>query len=102
MSVDYLKSRAVTVFMDGGNDYGKSPPAVMAQFNQLDDGPIPGGHHFYVPKIVFTDADVKLQLGRAWYGEMKDGRDAIINAVLQGIANDPTAQAALNGPAPAP
>jgi hypothetical protein len=102
MSVDYLKSRAVVIFMDGGADYDKSPPAVMEQFNQLDDGQIPGGHHFYVPKIVFTDADVKLQLGRAWYSAMKEGPETVIDTVLQRIAKDPAAQAAINDPAATP
>jgi hypothetical protein len=97
MSVDYLKSRAVIIFLDGGEDYGKAPPTAMDQFNQLDDGAMPGGHHFYVPKIVFTDADGKLKLGRAWYSEMKDGRETVIAAVLQAIAKDSAAQAALNG-----
>jgi hypothetical protein len=105
MSVDYLKSRAVVIFLDGNTELVQAPPAALQQFYHLDDGTIPGGHHFYSPKIVFTDPEGRKQLGRVWYTEMKTGRETEIEVVLDAIAADP---AALQGapadqvPAPSP
>jgi hypothetical protein len=66
------------------------------QFFQLDDGPQPNGHHYLVPKIVFSDPNVTRAFGRVSYTQMQASREAAIDAVLETIANDPTDQALLN------
>jgi hypothetical protein len=91
MAIDYLKSRAVVVFLNGDEDLNKVSPVVREQqFFQMDDGPIPGGHHFYGPKVVFTDPDIRKPLGRVSHTEMAAyGTNAIQETILA-IENNET------------
>lgn len=85
MAMSYLKTRAVVIFLNGDDDLLKpqiSPVVREQQFFQLDDGPLPGGHHFNGPKIVFTDPDITKPLGRVSYTQMVAAREAAIDAVL--------------------
>jgi hypothetical protein len=52
---------------------------VLNQIFTLDDGPMPGGHHFYAPKIVLTDPDVTKVLGRISHAQLITSGDAAID-----------------------
>jgi hypothetical protein len=98
MAMAYLKTRAVVIFLNGDDDLLKpqiSPVVREQQFFQIDDGPLPGGHHFMGPKVVFTDPNITTPLGRVSYTEMHAAREAAIDAVLA-----PT-KAAMAAPVPA-
>jgi hypothetical protein len=95
MALNHLKSRAVVVFLNSNADLGLVTPFIREQqFYQLDDGPIPGGHHFYGPKIVFTDADITKALGRVSFTQMKAARELAIDEVLDAIPKEAAAAAA--------
>jgi hypothetical protein len=96
MSLNYLKTRAVVIFVNGNDELQKLtwPVVRERQFFKFDDGAVPGGHHFMELKIVFTDAEIRKPLGRVSYTEMFSSREAAIDAVLNAIAN--------NTPAPEP
>ncbi len=53
MAFPRLHGRAIVIFVDAG-EFHQVPPSILGQYFQFDDGPIPGGHHFYPPKIVFA------------------------------------------------
>ncbi|MCE0497106.1 MAG: hypothetical protein LV481_04080 [Methylacidiphilales bacterium] len=98
MALNHLKSQTVVIFLNGDADLPALSPIIRdQQFFQLDDGPLPDGHHFNSPKIVFSDADVTTALGRVSQTQMAASREVAIDTVLQSIANDPAAQALLNG-----
>jgi hypothetical protein len=101
MAINHLKSRAVIILLDGDNDLPALSPIIRdQQLFQFDDGPLPDGHHFYAPKIVFSDANVTKALGRVSSTQMKASREAAIDMALTSIANDPSAQALLSEPPP--
>ena len=82
-AINVSKTHAIVIFASGGDDLGKLPPLVHAQMIIMDDGPdLPGGHHFYAPKIVVTDPDISTPLGRVSYTQMKGGGDAAIEQVF--------------------
>jgi len=90
IEVNYLKSRVVIIFLDASTDLSLLSPVIRdQQLFQMDDGTLPNGHHFYVPKIAFSDADVTKALGRVSYTQMSISHIAAINAVLTSIASDP-------------
>ena len=83
LEMNYLKSRAVIIFLNGNDDLNKTSAVVRdQQFYQMDDGPIPGGHHFYTPKVVFTDPNITQPLGRVSHTDLSAGRFAAIEAVI--------------------
>jgi hypothetical protein len=86
-AINHLKSHTIIIVADGNNDLGSLPPIVLAQFFVLDDGPMPGGHHFYGPKIVFSDPDVTKTFGRISHTQIKTNGDA---AFVEGLAAIPT------------
>jgi hypothetical protein len=104
MALNFLKSRAVIIFLNGNDDLPALSPIIRdQQLFQMDDGPLPDGHHFYAPKIVFSDANITKAFGRVSYTQMTATREVALDAVLQVIATDPSDQALLNGqPAGAP
>jgi hypothetical protein len=95
MARDDLKSQAVVIFVDNTVSLDSVPPLVRDQLFIMDDGPLPGGHHFYAPKIVISDPDVNRIFGRVSFTQMKAGRQLAINEVLATIGKDTT-------PAPTP
>jgi len=83
LEMNYLKSRAVIIFLNGNEDLDKTSPVVRdQQFYRMDDGPIPGGHHFYSPKVVFTDPNITHPLGRVSHTDVISGRSAALEAVI--------------------
>ena len=102
MAVAHLQDHAVIVFADDTIPMGNLPAVVRDQeLFQMDDGPMEGGHHFYVPKIGFTDADVTTALGRVSETQLLHTREQAIDDALASIAADPKAQALLKAAAPA-
>ncbi|MCE0524004.1 MAG: hypothetical protein LV480_13930 [Methylacidiphilales bacterium] len=87
-----LSSSSVVVLFDG-TQTGLVPQQVYAQFMIMDDGVIPGGHHWRSPKVVFTNPEVTKVLGRVSYTQMQDGPEAALGSALQIIRNDPMALA---------
>lgn len=111
MALNHLKSQAVIIFLDGNADLPALSPIIRdQQFFQYDDGPVPDGHHFYSPKIVFSDANVTKAFGRVSFTQMKAYGAAAIDGVLAAIPKDPIAPSTSNGqiasapagPAPSP
>jgi hypothetical protein len=85
-AVNHLKTQAVIVFLDGNTDLGKVPAVLLKDgFFQMDDGPVPDGHHFYPPKIVFSDPDGTKCLGRVSSTQLKATGEAAIDNVLTTI-----------------
>jgi len=97
MALSDLKSHAIIIFIDNNGELGDLPAPVRDQLFILDDGPIPGGHHFEAPKIVLSNPDATKIFGRASFTQMKADGVGPIDKVLQSIANDPVDQALLNG-----
>ena len=84
MAVNHLKPLAVTIFLGADTNLSALSPVIRdQQLFQLDDGPLPDGHHFYVPKIAFSDPEVTKALGRVSYTQMAASREAAIDSVLQ-------------------
>ena len=87
MAMSYLKARAIIIFLDGNADLGALSPIVRdQQLFQYDDVNVPPPHHFYAPKIAFTDPDVTKALGRVSYTQMKASGETAIGNVLQSIS----------------
>jgi len=100
-AVNRLKSETVIIFANGNIDLGSLPSLIRDQLFILDDGPIPGGHHFYAPKIVISDPEVSKIFGRVSFTQMKAAGTAAIDEVLASIPKDSSAQPASNEqPAP--
>jgi hypothetical protein len=101
MAVNHLKSQTIVIFLDSNADLGAAPANVREeQFFQMDDGVVPGGHHFYAPKIAFSDAEATKTLGRVSHTQMMATREGAIDTALESIAKDADAQALLNAPPP--
>jgi len=99
MAVNELKSRAVIVFLDGNADLPALSPLIRdEQLFQLDDGPLPDGHHFYGPKIVFSDADVTKTFGRVSCTQMKATGSVAIDEIVASIPKDPNGMLTANSP----
>jgi hypothetical protein len=85
-AVSDLKTQAIIVFADGNGGLGAMPAIVREQgFFQMDDGPIPGGHHFYGPKIVFSDADLTKVYGRVTHTQMTQAGTVPLDVAVQAI-----------------
>jgi hypothetical protein len=93
MAINDLKSQAIVIYLNSNGDLIQVPPVVLNQFFQFDDGPVPGGHHFYPPKIVFSDPDGKKALGRVSSTQMKASREGAISAVLERMEGGPAVPA---------
>ena len=99
MAVNDLKSQAIIIFLDGNAHLGDLSPIIRdQQFFQLDDGPMPGGHHFYGPKIVFSDPDITKAYGRVSFTQMKADREMAIDSVLATIPKDTAVPAPSSSP----
>ncbi len=105
-ALTHLKSQAVVIFIDSNEELGTLPPVILdQQFFQFDDGPVPGGHHFFSPKIVFSDANLTKSFGRVSHTQLAKTGPSVIDVLISSIVNDPDAQNILNGestPTPAP
>jgi hypothetical protein len=101
MALATLQGNAVIIFFDGSN-MTPVPWLVHAQFHIQDDGPLPGGAAWEVPKIVFTNPEVTKILGRVSATQMGAQREAAIYPVLQAIRDDPTAMLVPPPPPPPP
>jgi hypothetical protein len=66
------------------------PALIHAQYHIHDDGPLPDGAAWNIPKIVFADPAITKPLGRVSRTQMAAGREAPIEAALAAIQNDPT------------
>jgi len=97
MAFNHLKSQVVIIFVNGSADFGASPVPVHDQFIIMDDGPVPGGHHFLAPKVVFSNPDATRTLGRVCYTQMKAAGEVAIDAVLSAFPKDPDVQTMVNG-----
>jgi len=101
MALNKVKTQTVVIFEKGNDELPLVPPAVIAELFHMDDGPIEGGHHYYPPKLVFSNADATKTFGRVSFTQMKASGGVPIDTILSSIHNDPDAQAILNGqPAP--
>jgi hypothetical protein len=98
MALATLQGQAIVIFVNGNDDMGRVPPNVHHEgFSQKDDGPLPDGASYNVPKIIFSSPDVKQLWGRVSSTQIKGkGKEAILSAV-DAIDNDPAAQAVLAG-----
>jgi hypothetical protein len=100
MALNELKSQTVVIFLDGNGDLAQAAPVLLQQFFQYDDGPVPGGHHFFGPKIVFSDDEVTKALGRVSSTQMKATREVAIASVVAAIENGtPVPTPSTNAPA---
>jgi hypothetical protein len=101
LALNKLKTQSIVIFEDGGGELGGLPPAVIAELFHLDDGPLPDGHHYYVPKIIFSSPDATKTFGRVSHTQMSASGMAPVDAIFSSIQNDPGILASLGGP-PAP
>jgi hypothetical protein len=90
MALSTLEDEAVVIFFDGHN-MGVVPDLVHAQDHIADDGPLPGGASWNVPKIVFTDPAVTRALGRVSATQLVKDRDTAIKTALAAIRANPNA-----------
>jgi hypothetical protein len=90
LAMKTLRDNAVIIFFDGHN-MAPVPGIVHAQFHIHDDGDLPDGASWNVPKIVFTNPEVTKALGRVSATQLHSGRDGSIFIALQAIRDDPTA-----------
>ncbi len=68
-----LRDRAIIIFVNNNADMGRVPGNVHHQgFSAKDDGVIPGGGSYIMPKIIFSSPDVKVLLGRVSHTQMKE------------------------------
>jgi hypothetical protein len=86
MAMRVLGTQAVVIFLDGNEDLQQVPPVLLDQYFHFDDGPVPGGHHFFAPKIVFSDPDAARPLGRVTFTEMKASREKVLQDAIAAIA----------------
>ena len=92
MALAHLRSRVIVIFADAGPTLGQLPAVIRdQQLFQMDDGLLPDGHHYYVPKIAFCDAEITKALGRVSYTQMHAAREAALDAVLTTINSDKSA-----------
>jgi hypothetical protein len=97
-----LKTQAIVIFEKGNDELSLVPAAVENELFHLDDGPLPGGHHYINMKIVLSSPDATKSFGRVSWTQMQAAGMEPIDALLSNIQNDPSAQAILNGqPTPA-
>lgn len=96
-ALNVLKTQTIVIFSNGPDDLGNIPQTIRSELYHLDDGTIPGGHHYYTPKIVISNADATQTFGRVWYTEMKNSGMAPLDSLLSTIQNDPKIQAVLSG-----
>lgn len=89
MALQALQDRAVVITFDGSN-MGPVPDIVHAQYHIQDDGPLPNGAAWEVPKIVFADPGITKTLGRVSHTDMAAGRESPIENALDAIKKDPT------------
>ena len=102
VALNDLKTQTIVIFEKGNEELPLVPPAIIAELFHLDDGPLPGGHHYEPPKIVFSSPDATKTFGRVAYTQIKSAGMAPIDAILSNIQTDAAIQAILNGqPAPA-
>jgi hypothetical protein len=97
MAIAALQSQAIVIFVAPDGEWNQSPQIVIDQLFHLDDGPLPDGHHFLTPKIVFSSPDVTTTFGRVSYTQMKATQEVAIDTAIDAIDNDSAAQAILNG-----
>jgi hypothetical protein len=104
MALTHLEANPIIIiFLNGDNELSGWPPPVHDQLETDDDGALPGGGHFYSPKIVFTNADASKVFGRVSNTQMKANRESAIDSVLPTIPSDSAAQPMANDPtSPAP
>ena len=97
-AVSHLKSQAIIVLVNGNDDLAKVPPLILNQFFVLDDGPIPGGHHFYAPKIILSDADITKTYGRITHTQLIARGDAAFDEGLAAISTGLTTASPTKSP----
>jgi len=99
MTLATLRDNTVIIFFDGRN-MAPVPDMVHAQFHIQDDGPLPNGGNWLIPKVVFTNPEVTQILGRVAATQMRAERDAALNSALQIIRNNPAGMAPPAAPPP--
>ena len=97
MAIRVLKSRVVIIFIDGNGELDALPDPVRDQLFIPDDNPMPAGHHYWSPKVVFSNPDATRTLGRVCYTQMKAEGEAAIDAALSAFPKDPDVQTMVNG-----
>ena len=84
-AVNRLKTRAIVVFVEGNDHLGDMSSVIRDQLFTLDDGVIPGGHHFLGPKTVLTDPDVTVAVGRISSTQLLHEGDGSIDRALDAV-----------------
>jgi nucleoredoxin len=95
-ALESLKTRSVVIFLNGNDFLGVMSPVIRNQLFTMDDGPLPDGHHFYAPKIVLTDPDITVALGRISKTQMAASG---MVAIDQAFAALPTGSSPVAAPA---
>lgn len=98
MAMGHLKSESIIIFVDAYTQLMDIPANIREQLFHMDDGPMPGGHHFNPPKIVFSNADVTNTLGRVANTQMAASGAAAIDEVIAAIAKGTNGPPPLTGP----
>jgi hypothetical protein len=98
MALDHLKDKSIIIFIDANNEMPLTPAIVHHQFSAFDDGVLPGGANYLVPKVVFSNPDASKIFGRVSYTQMKASGALAIDEVFATIPADSDAQAPANGP----
>jgi len=93
MALKTLQTQTIVIYEKGNEELPLVPAAVITELFHLDDGPIEGGHHYYPPKIVFSNADATKTFGRVAYTQIKASGQAAIDAALANIQDDHSNQA---------
>jgi hypothetical protein len=98
MALAHLQGQAIVIFVaaDGG-EWEHIPPPVLDLLHHMDDGPLPDGHHFLTPKLVFSNADATQALARVSNTQMTASGKGAIDAAITTMESDPSVQAGLQG-----
>jgi hypothetical protein len=91
LALNYLKDKAIIIFLDNNNEIGQTPAIVHHQFSQYDDGAAAKGANYLAPKVVFSTPDASRTLGRVSFTQMKAGGSLAIGDVLDSARQQLTA-----------
>ena len=91
LALNYLKDKAIIIFLDNNNEIGQTPAIVHHQFSQYDDGAAAKGANYLAPKVVFSTPDAGRTLGRVSFTQMKAGGSLAIGDVLDSARQQLTA-----------
>jgi hypothetical protein len=106
-ALKFLKDKTIVILINPDKEMPLTPPIVHHQFSKFDDGTLPGGANYLVPKVVFSTPDATTILGRVSYTQMKISGETALNGVYDSFDFEaaqppftPATNAAPSAPAP--